>query len=349
MPYRTWIPVTLWLRSLLVAVCLPTVCNAQITITDEPVEVVDLDVTAAASGCSPYCCPDTWLYMRLDYLYWWTSGQYLPPLATTSEPGTAWENAGVLGEAGTEILFGNARTSSGPRSGFRWAAGIKLDDEGDWWLMADGLFLDSLSDSFFAGSDGDQILARPFFDTDIQAPNAELIAFPGTTEGWIDVGSASDLWGGGLGLKANLLCCQWEGTQSGYRVDFLFGYRFLQLSDDLVIREHVESTAAQGPLLIGTAFDITDEYYSRSTFHGLDLGLSGEWMRNRNFIAAEARVALGNSSHRLTVDGATTVTVPGHPSVTYPGGLLAVGGVLGEHTGDDFAVVPQAEIRLGAG
>ncbi len=353
MPYSSRIPVSTFFLGVRLPVLRTAVLGitvwllATLLLAEEPSNTIDLDITATDTCFSPYCCSDSWLYARVDYLLWWTRGDYLPPLVTTSPPGTNLVDAGVLGTPGAATLFGDARTGSGPRSGLRWAAGIKLDDAGRWWLMTDWLVMESLSDGFHATSTGAPILARPFFDTAINAQNSELISYPGFLAGEVSVDASSDLWGAAATIQRNLLCCELAGEDSGYRLDFLLGYRFLQLSDDVRIRERLATTSPQGPLLIGTVFDVTDTYRSRSYFNGLEFGLRGELAKNRYFISAEARIAMGSSYHRLLVDGNTTVTVPGQAPIAYRGGLLASGSRLGEYTDREFAVVPQAEIRVG--
>ncbi len=348
MLYQSRIPVSIFpCRVVLAAFWIATCLLAAPLLGDETSKTIDLDVTATDTCFSPYCCSDNWLYARVDYLYWWTRGADLPPLITTSPPGTNLRDAGVQGTPGATVLYGDSRTSSGPRSGLHWATGIKLDDAGRWWLMTDWLVMESLSDGFQAASMGTPILARPFFDTAINAPNSELISYPGLLAGEVSVGVSNDLWGAAATLQRNLICCDLGGTKSGYRLDFLLGYRYLQLSDDVRIHERLTTTSPQGPLLVGTVFDVTDAYRSRSYFNGLELGLRGELARSRYFISAEARIALGSSYHRLMVDGNTTVSVPGQAPISYRGGLLAMGSGLGEQTDREFAVVPQAEIRVG--
>ena len=327
---------------LLLAMVWPLVLCAQ---TETPPATIDIE--ADADQIASYCCPDNWLFFDAEYLFWWSRGAHLPPLVTTSPSGTEIQDAGVLGEPGTQVLFGDELTSSGPRSGLRLRAGMAIDDLHQWWLVADTFALPSYADSFLATSSGSPILARPFYDEAIQMPNSELIGFPGLVAGGIAVDASNELWGGGIALHKNILCCPGVGCDAGYRMDVLAGYRFLELSDSVQIYERLVATDIQGPLLLGTQIEVYDEYASHSYFHGIDLGIRGELARNRNFVSAEMRVALGQSYHRLNVSGTTRVSVPGQPQVSFPGGLLAQGDLLGEHTDREFAVVPQVELRVG--
>ena len=143
--------------------------------------------------------------------------------------------------------------------------------------MADGFVLPEYSDHFAATSLGDPILARPFYDEAIGRPNAELVSFPGLVAGHIAVDASNDVWGTGIAVQTNLLCCPFDEAESGYHLDVLAGYRFLALSDHVRIDERLRTTNAQGPILLDTQLDVTDAYRSQSNFHGVDLGIRSEW------------------------------------------------------------------------
>ena len=57
--------------------------------------------------CPRPCGPPGWLWLRGEYLAWFADGMDLPPLVTTSPAGTPAGDAGVLGESGTESLYGD--------------------------------------------------------------------------------------------------------------------------------------------------------------------------------------------------------------------------------------------------
>ena len=61
--------------------------------------------------CMTLCFPqDGWI--SVDYLNWRQKGMYLPPLVTTStNPNIARDQAGVLGNDSTQILFGDERVT----------------------------------------------------------------------------------------------------------------------------------------------------------------------------------------------------------------------------------------------
>src|SRR5436190_10489023 len=57
--------------------------------------------------------PSLWR-VRGEYLLWWTNGNPLPPLVTSSPPGTPQNQAGVLGTPGVQTLFGGNSIDNGP-------------------------------------------------------------------------------------------------------------------------------------------------------------------------------------------------------------------------------------------
>src|SRR5882724_7686854 len=73
------------------------------------------------------CGPPGRIWVRGEYLLWWTKSSILPPLLTTSPLGTPANEAGVLGLPTTEIVFGGSGESSNPRSGGRITVGGWLD------------------------------------------------------------------------------------------------------------------------------------------------------------------------------------------------------------------------------
>jgi len=243
-------------------------------------------------------------------------------------------------------LLGEELTASGPWSGVRLRGGIGLDDFRQWWLIVDGFYLPMYSDTFESTSQDQSILARPFYDQAIGDQDAELVSFPGLVHGSISLDVWSELWGAGVAMRKNVYCCPGESCESGYRLDFLVGYRHLELSEGVEIFENLTATDPQGPLLLGTRLELHDVFTSESQFQGVELGLVGEAAGTQYFVSGECRIALGQSQHRLNIDGSTVVSVPGQSNIGFPGGLLAPG-ERWEYTDQEFAVVPQAEVRVG--
>src|SRR5438094_5485691 len=136
--------------------------------------------------------PPIWR-VRGEYLYWWTNGNPLPPLVTTSPPGTPITDAGVLGTNGVQTLFGGRSIDNGARSGGRITMSRWLDEANDTAFEFVGFYVadDYQSGNFVAQSSGSPILSRPFIDAATGQENAELVAFPGRLAGRVTVNSYS--------------------------------------------------------------------------------------------------------------------------------------------------------------
>jgi hypothetical protein len=280
------------------------------------------------------------LWVDGEVLLWWMKPANLPPLVTSSPPGTALGDVGVPGAPGTSVVFGGSPVNDDLRVGGRVTAGLWLDS--DWTFGVEAYFfqVDTQAQDFSGGTPG--LLGRPFLDAMTGLSNAELVSFPGFLDGSVRASASSGgLIGAGVLGRANL----WY--DSGYRLDALAGYRLLSLSDRVGISENLTSTdVAQTVAPLGTNIIVTDRFHTRNHFHGGDIGLAGELRRNNWTLGGTARVALGSTHERADISGSTAVTVPGFAPVTSPGGLLALSSNSGIHTRDVFAVVPEARVQL---
>lgn len=287
-------------------------------------------------------------YARAEYLYWWTDGMDTPALVTTSPNGTRRVDAGVLGEPGTSILFGDGGLNDDGIGGGRITLGKWLECypghaiEGDYWGLG------TQNDGFFASSNGNPILARPFFDINNATESAELVAFPNVVRGSVLVDPTTKLQGAGL-RKLWQLCCCLECDPcnpcccNGWNVDFTAGYRFMRLDDSLTIREDLVSLDTANP----GSFIVQDEFDTRNSFHGGEVGTvlggrSGRWSYE-----LLGRLAVGNTHSQVRIDGFTDITPGNGATVRNRGGLLAQRTNIGEYERDALAVVPELGATVG--
>jgi hypothetical protein len=87
--------------------------------------------------------------VRGEYLLWWSNGNPLPSLVTTSPPGTPITQAGVLGTSGVETLFGDRTIDTGERSGGRVTISRWLEDDDETVFEFVGFYL---ADDYQSGS-----------------------------------------------------------------------------------------------------------------------------------------------------------------------------------------------------
>jgi hypothetical protein len=288
-------------------------------------------------------------WVDVEALLWWMRPANLPPLITASPPGTPPGLVGVPGTPGLVMVFGGSPVNGNPVAGGRVTTGLWLDCNQTCGVEAYIFELAGQAAHASAGSPG--LVGRPFFNALKGHPDSELVAFPGILNGQVQAGAASgNLLGAGALARHNLCCgCDcWCGQPASYRLDALAGYRYLAMSDRVDVGENLTSTLlAPGAPPVGTNIIVSDSFHTSNQFHGLDLGLSGTLCRNAWTLTGTARVAFGGTIERADINGATTVTMPGFPPMTSPGGLLALSSNSGNHTRDVFGVVPEARIQLG--
>lgn len=303
----------------------------------------------------PACGPKHWIWGEVDYLYWWTKGTHVPPLATASVAGTPQEEAGVLGLDSTKVLLGNESLLDDQRSGWRWVIGAWLGPQRRLGLQLDLLGLEDEDFFFRRQSNGFQIIARPFTNVDPNlgldvGPDAELISFPNVTAGALEIRARNEFSTMGLLLRGNMLCkngCFFggghncSGNCSGYRLDLLGGYRYMQLEDSVVIEQltAVSVTPQAG-------FHVFDRFRTDNNFQGGELGLAGQWYRDRWSFDGLVKLALGRTEQEVAIAGGTELTTVGIET-PFEGGLLAQTTNIGRFSRKKTDVIPELGLSVG--
>ena len=270
---------------------------------------------------------------RAEYLYWWVRGAATPPLVTTSPPGTSQTDAGVLPNATT--LFGGDNVNTTGRSGGRFTLGYWFNNCSQMGVDATFLFLGAVTQEYFNNSNGDPILARPFFNTQTGEQDANLIAFPGIVTGRVDVLATSRVNGGDVNLRRVMYADCWT------RFEVLAGYRYFSLAEGLNINTNTTSIDPQSPVPVGTTFSIFDSFSTRNNFNGGQLGLNAQMINGCWTVDLLAKLAIGSTTQHVAINGGTTVTVPEVAPVNNTGGILALGSNIGSYQRSMFSVLPE--------
>jgi hypothetical protein len=307
-------------------------------------------------GCFD-CCKcgapgDFWI--REEYVGWWAQGGRVPALVNTSATGTL---------PATVTLYGDATYNDKYRSGEWTQGGMWFDCCHEHGIQGDFFFVGRESSPFFASSDGDPILTRPFIDATTGLPAEQLIAVPGVVVGSISVDNHNSLAGAGVSLRRNLCCCCNDCCKSDCgcksncepcwsehdcsRVDAVYGFRYYGFDDNLGIQENLTSIDPLSPIAIGTQFDVRDTFVTQNNFYGFELGVirqhySGRWMTE-----GTAKVAFGDMASQVRISGSTAISFPGQPTAVNQGGLLALSSNIGNYNHDAFVAVPQISLRVG--
>lgn len=275
--------------------------------------------------------------VRSEYLLWWSNGNPLPPLVTTSPAGTPRQSAGVLGQPGTEVVFGGQTIDTLARSGGRITLTRWFEDSDINGLEFVGFFVgdDYQSGTFDRQSPGSTIISRPFFNATSNQEDAELVSFPNVLAGRVRVNSYSEAYSGAMLLRHNL------GQGEIGRLDFLGGYRYFKLRETLTIRENLESIDQGGVVPLGTTTDLVDRFATSNQFHGAEVGLSAQFYLEMVTVELLAKVAVGGAFRQAVISGDTTVVVPGNPPLNTAGGLLALPTNIGAYSESTFGVLPE--------
>ncbi|HEY1861465.1 MAG TPA: BBP7 family outer membrane beta-barrel protein [Gemmataceae bacterium] len=277
-----------------------------------------------------------------DYLLGWVRGNRLPPLITTSPAGTAQAAAGVLGQPGTTVLFGDDKAGGDVRSGFRLGMTALLDDERGWSVNAGFFYLFDQSNSFSANSpQGSPILARPFFNTVTGLPDSQLVAFPGLATGGVSGSFQNNNFAGfNLDIQEALV------NTNNLRVQPLFGFRYLQFNDRLGVDTN-EIAAGSNLVAPGTQIAASDRFTTRNAFYGADLGVRTEWFFDRLSVELVGILAVGNLRRSVGISGLTQITAPGQTAEELAGGVLALSSNSGVFKSNEWVVAPELGVTLG--
>ena len=289
---------------------------------------------ACGDGC---CAPRPIFWASAEYLLWTVRNASTPPLVTVNNTGAL----PVVGVPGTTVAVGGAQDYD-IRSGGKFTMGFGLPCLGNVGLETTYFFLGDRTTEEALSSKGVPSIGRPFINVGPQLSgfpgnqDAELVAFPGLVAGGIAVKTTSSLWGIEENVRLPIAC------GPTYKVDFLAGFRFLQLDESLQITENLAVAQPGG----GTSnIVVVDRFHTRNDFYGGQVGFDTEWnFWRRWYLGGAFKLALGDMHEEANIDGSTFSSLSG----SQRGGLLALNGTnIGRYGQDRFAVLPEAEFKIG--
>lgn len=250
---------------------------------------------------------------------------------------------------GATTAIGGANDDFGQANGFRFDAGIWLNDCHTFGIGLGGFMVEQRSVFGTASSDatGSPLLARPFTDVVLAQPSQALVAAPGTLTGTFVSRSSSRLSGADLYAIHNL------AHDKTMTVDVLVGGRYVDLDESIDLTQQTSRIggaplsfpgAVSNPAITGVT--INDHFRTRNQFYGGFLGLRGEYRLGAAFVNLTAKVGLGNNHQTIDIDGSSRATGIGAGPAS--GGFLAVnGGNIGRQTSNRFAVLSEAGASIG--
>ncbi|MES1213146.1 MAG: BBP7 family outer membrane beta-barrel protein, partial [Singulisphaera sp.] len=204
------------------------------------------------------------------------------------------------------------------------------------------LDLQNVASNFTDVSDGSPIVARPFFNTQTHAPDSVILTDAGVSAGGARVRTTNSFIAADTYLRTNLL------TIPRHRVDLIYGWRYLQLSDSVGIDDRIVSTDPNNPQVpLGTTLIGFDGFRATNKFNGAMIGIMTERRRGIWSISTTSRVALGNFHQTVLINGYSSTTVPGQTPSYFVGDLLTQQSNIGRYDRNVFAAIPEVNVNLG--
>ena len=318
--------------------------------------------------------PDSRFYGGVDYLLWWVKDAPLSvPLVTTgavssTHHGFLSNSKGTSSD--TTILygapFGVAQGGNGSQrfqgfSGSRVTFGYALGSERRFAVEASGFVLQQQSAGYAAYADltGNPIINIPVFNTVSYTPGGRPGGLPPAEDG-LPASLPSDpkrldgnsgIFTGGVKVTNSLQLWGAEATGvislhrgSSWEVSGLVGARYLDLSEAFNLT--YESVGISG-LYNGSIGAARDAFETRNEFSGGMLGLRGRYASGRLSVDLSGRVAVGVNHQTENVAGGFWATRLNSRSSAGREGVFAQPANEGRTSMNSFAVVPDAQIKIG--
>lgn len=261
------------------------------------------------------------VWFNADYLLWWIKGAHVPTLVTAGVP----NDAGVLGPRDATLLFPGGNVDNGARSGGRFDFGFWLSDSRAIGFEGSYFFLGNHNAVLTAGEEDSIGRGNP----------------PGTFLVW----ESNLLQGAEVNILGNL------ADTCGVRVDVLAGFRYLQLNEKLRIEQSFVSRD------LSELDTWEDEFATHNYFYGGQIGVRGEYMFERFFVNGNAKLGMGVTEQRVSINGGLSQAVVGGAFDAFGNPIQniqvvhsAIGGLLADPASfrrSRFSVVPEVGLNVG--
>lgn len=244
------------------------------------------------------------------------------------------------GAANTRVLIGETPLREDVRSMGRFDFGMWFDPARTLGVSAGFFVTESKGKAFNAVSDGSTIIARPFTDDTTAKPSSVLVSFPGISSGSVRVFASSEtFWGANLDIKEHVASNEW------WRLESLFGYRYLHYDEGLNMQQILNPTG--GAFVTGTKTVATDSFQTKNDFNGIEFGFNTEVFRDRWSLEILTKLGVGDIRREVSINGSTQTSVPGSTTTNGVGGVYALSSNIGNHFSNSWVVVPEMGLSLG--
>ncbi len=297
------------------------------------------------------------LWLEADYLLWTIKKVPLPvPLVTSASLRDPLP--GAIGQPGTQILLGNKAVKMNWLNGFAAKLGKWMDHsqqfgiESNFFMLPERSHQQSIHTSGEPESDN---VAVPIYDvTGLWGlngmPGETVFILPGPLlgpgfQGHFSLNMSSKLLGFELNSLANLI------DKCRFRVDFIGGFRWLQLKESLLF---IGKTAALPNAPIASGFyNFKDSFKTNNNFYGFQIGCKASYHIDSWFFKGFAKLALGCMNQKIKVNGKSQTSDGNLFYMTentsheiLSGGIFAEPTNRGSHCKNEFAVALETGVNL---
>ena len=271
------------------------------------------------------------IYTSLDYLLWWMKPVCLKvPTLTGGAPADAVP--GAFGQPGTSLLAGASRFEFSGASGLRPRVGLRSAD-GIFAVEAEGFALETVaSHQGYQTQPGSPATYIPYI-----APNgtnqALPFTIPGVVNGSVAATGTSHLWGCEANAIANVLANDYAHCR--VQLGLLAGFRYLQLQDEIVLRNTQSLVSDPSVVAFGQ-----NSLTTRNQFYGVQLGQRLEVTSARGSLSAFGKLAVGETNLANNFVGAPLVGNAVLPGLV-PGPVQVLPSNSGYHSTYRVSLVPE--------
>jgi hypothetical protein len=216
-----------------------------------------------------------------------------------------------------------------------------LSDHQTIGVEAEFFFVGQVSHDLAAGPSSTDTISRPFVNAATGTPSNFVVSAPGVASGSVTGTLTSFVYAAGVHGLFNL------DSSSNGRIDFLIGYRYLDLSDQLTLNTTTTGLTNQPNFPAGSQLQILDKWRTENVFHGTRFGLSAEEQLGMWSISGRGSLALGFTSQATRLQGGRLLTAPGGEETALPGGFLSPAPATQPPQRTLFAVMPELGVRGG--
>jgi hypothetical protein len=286
----------------------------------------------------------------VDYLTFFTKNPLALP-ALVIGGSVATDNLTIItsGIGDLDLAGGNGASQQyGMSSGMRLWGIYWWDQCPDYGVEASGLFLGK--QGLDLRVDNVPVISRPFGNASDNSSGSFLVAFPGIASGGVTIHSDMQLQGVEVNSLYRIVD---DPIVGGWSMTNIFGFRYLELDDGLLINSVTSYNRFPAPnlttplinSLAGSQIRVSDSFLTKNRFAGIQSGLDLLVYLDIGRLNFRTNVGIGVNHEELTIRGSQLRVNPDGSSVASNGGLLALPSNIGHHTREEFVVVPEFNLN----